>query len=367
MREQAKYLPGLLLICLLWLGLSLLCWFKTPQASSISERRQLAQLPQLSASTLLSGSYMRDFGEYALDQFPLRDSFRRLKAASVFYLFQQKDNNGIYLVDGYAAQLEYPLNESSVLSAAQHFTDLYNNYMKDANVRVYLSIIPDKSYFLAAQHAYPTLDYARLFTLMQENMPFATFIDIRQQLDVADYYRTDTHWRQECLLDVAQALAEGMECGPIATQYEEEVADVPFYGVYYGQSALPLDSEEIHYLRSPVLDACTVYNVETGSSGGIYALDKLESRDPYEVFLQGAAPLLYIENPLADTSRELVVFRDSFASSLVPLLVENYAKITLVDTRYIASTYVGEYVDFTDCDVLFLYSTLLLNNSAVLK
>ena len=34
------------------------------------------------------------------------------------------------------------------------------------------------------------------------------------------------------------------------------------------------------------------------------------------------------------TDRELVIFRDSFASSLAPLLMEQYAKITLVDIRY---------------------------------
>ena len=41
--------------------------------------------------------------------------------------------------------------------------------------------------------------------------------------------------------------------------------------------------------------------------------------------------------------------------------------MTLVDTRYIAPALLGDYVDFTNCDVLFLYSTLVLNESSVLK
>ena len=64
---------------------------------------------------------MTDFESYTLDQFPLRDGFRRLKAAVLLDMLREKDNNGIYLADGYAAKLEYPLNESSVLHAAERF------------------------------------------------------------------------------------------------------------------------------------------------------------------------------------------------------------------------------------------------------
>ena len=114
-------------------------------------------------------------------------------------------------------------------------------------------------------------------------------------------------------------------------------------------------------------DACTVFNVETNKTTGIYDLEKLEGQDPYDVFLSGAAAVLYIENPNAATDRELVVFRDSFGSSLVPLLVQNYAKVTLVDTRYVVSDLVGQFVEFDDQDVLFMYSALVLNQSAVLR
>ena len=61
------------------------------------------------------------------------------------------------------------------------------------------------------------------------------------------------------------------------------------------------------------------------------------------------------------------MFRDSFGSSLVPLLAEGYARITLVDIRYIASERLGTWLTFSDQDVLFLYSTPVLNNSETLK
>ena len=77
--------------------------------------------------------------------------------------------------------------------------------------------------------------------------------------------------------------------------------------------------------------------------------------------------MLTIKSPLANTDRELIIFRDSFGSSLAPLLTEGYAKITLVDLRYMPAALLDKYVDFHGQDVLFLYSTTLLNSAMVLK
>ncbi len=68
-----------------------------------------------------------------------------------------------------------------------------------------------------------------------------------------------------------------------------------------------------------------------------------------------------MENATAENSRELILFRDSFGSSIAPLLLDGYSKITLVDIRYIHPDLLGKFVDFRGCDVLFLYSSLVLN------
>ena len=87
------------------------------------------------------------------------------------------------------------------------------------------------------------------------------------------------------------------------------------------------------------------------------------------MFLSGATALITVENPLAapKTDRELIIFRDSFGSSLAPLLLSDYAKITLVDLRYIAWSYLKQFVEFDNQDILFIYGTTLLNDSYTLK
>lgn len=356
---------GFAALGVVWLALSIGAWFGAPEELSESERRKLAQFPEFSTESVASGKFMADFEDYTLDQFPLRDAFRQLKAQIHYNLLHQGDNNGIYIADGYAAQLEYPLNQSSVSNAVEKFNDIYETYLQDSR-RIVLSVVPDKGYYLAEQNGYPAMDYEALFNTVQAGTPWAEFVEITDLLDKTDYYCTDTHWRQERIGDVAQRLCEALDVSAFDALTPVTV-DRPFYGVYYGQAALPMDPETVYTLENELISGCTVYNHETGKTTSIYDQEKLESRDLYDSYLSGAAALLTIENPDAGTDRELIVFRDSFGSSLVPLLVKDYRTVTVVDIRYIAADLLGGYVDFHGQDVLFLYSTLVLNNSSTLK
>ena len=57
------------------------------------------------------------------------------------------------------------------------------------------------------------------------------------------------------------------------------------------------------------------------------------------------------------------MFRDSYASSLAPLLLSAYSKITMIDLRYITPDQIGQFVEYLDQDVLFIYSATLFNTS----
>ena len=328
MKERTKNIIVLLLTGVVIFGFALLGLLMPDGDISLSERRPLKQPPKLSADAILSGDYTADFEEYAADQFPIRDTFRRIKAYAVYYLFRQGDNNGVYLQGGYASKLEYPLNEDSIQRAAQVFKKVYDKYLTES--RVYISIIPDKNAFMAESGGYPAIDYDRFVEMMTHSTPFMEYIPIGHLLELEDYYRTDTHWRQERIVDVAKHLGEAMGA-ELKGEYNEAVLDKPFYGVYCGQAALPLPAETLYYLTNDTLEGCSVYDHETGRHIGVYDLEKAGGQDPYEIFLSGSKSLLTIENPACDNGKELIVFRDSFGSSIVPLLVEGYSAVTVVD------------------------------------
>ena len=359
---------GFALLAALWLALILGAWFGPTYDISDSERRKLAQMPEITVDSILSGNFMTKFEEFTLDQFPLRDAFRQLKARFHYNVLRQGDNNNIYVADGYAAKLEYPLNETSVSSAMEKFDSLYETYLAGTNCNIFASVAPDKGLYLAEANGYPAMDYNTMFSTVASSMDWAQFVDVSDLLTVSDYYRTATHWRQERLHDVAKRICEAMGVsGFTAEELTQTAVERPFYGVYYGQAALPMEPETMYYLTGEVLENCTVYNFETGKTTAVYDMEKLRSRDLYDIYLSGAAALLEITNPAADSGKELVVFRDSFGSSLIPLLLKDYAKITVVDTRYIAPQLLEQYLQFENQDVLFLYSSLILNSSSALK
>lgn len=344
----------------LWGALALWAWFIPSEQISEAERRPLAQRPAFSEK------YQSEFESYSLDQFPLRDGFRRLKSLFHTGVLGQRDNNGIYLTNGTAVKQEYPLNPDSVKHAIGRFQKIYDEYLTKS--RCFYAIIPDKGYYLGEDSGHLTMDYNALYAQMAEGLPWAQEIDLRPVLSGQDYYRTDTHWRQENLIPAATALCEGLGVTPPkAEQFTATPLERPFYGVYYGQAALPMEPDTMYLMESDMLSACTVFDYETGKTGRVYDMTKLDSRDLYDVYLSGARALLTIENPNAGTNRELIVFRDSFGSSMVPLLLSDYGRVTLVDIRYIQPDLLGQFLDFHGQDVLFLYSTLVLNSSGALK
>lgn len=350
------------------LALSVFAWVKPADDISNSERRELAKLPELSFNTLISGSFMKNFENYTLDQFPLRELFRSIKAQSELGVFNKKSNNDIIEKDGYIIKIEYPLNEQSVENAGEKFKNVYNKYLKDTNTNVYFSIIPDKNYYLISEDEnYLSLDYNKLVTDITEKTSYMKYIDIFSELTIDSYYKTDSHWRQEKILPVAKKLAGEMGIGLIG-EYDEISIGKGFDGVYKGQYAmLNVGSDGISVLVNDIIYEAEVFDHQNQKEIPVYDESKCKGRDPYEAYLGGPLSLVTIENENATTDKELIMFRDSYGSSLAPLFIEGYKKITLIDIRYMHPNMIENFVEFNNQDVLFIYSTSVLNNSETLK
>lgn len=349
------------------LTLSVFAWLKPADDISNSERRELAKFPDLSFNTLVSGSFMKNFENYTLDQFPLREFFRTIKAQSELGVFNKKSNNDIIEKDGYITKIEYPLNEQSVENAGEKFKNVYDKYLKDTNTNIYFSIIPDKNYYLIAEDEnYLSLDYNKLVTGITEKTSYMKYIDIFSELTIDSYYKTDSHWRQEKILPVAKKLAEEMGV-MLNAEYTKTPFDNEFYGVYFGQYAMPVEAEPMYFLKNDITDNAVVFDYQNQKNIEVYKKSKGDLRDSYETFLGGPLSLVTIENENATTEKELIMFRDSYGSSLAPLFIEGYKKITLIDIRYMHPNMIEQFVEFNNQDVLFIYSTSVLNNSETLK
>ena len=324
---------------------------------STTERRELAEFPKFS----LTSEYMTKMEKYLLDHFPYRDDYRSIKAIFNYNILGKIENNGIYLKDNSIYKSNYPTDKKSINNFIENTSKLKKILTK--NNKTYIMIVPDKNYYLKDEN-FLQIDYDYIYN--EINKLNKVNIDIRNIMTLNDYYQTDTHWKQENLDKVINEMSKVMNFEYQEIKYKKNEYD-KFYGVYYGESAVKRKPEKITYLTNDVIDNVSVKYLENTSLNKVYNIDKLTSLDSYEVYLDGASSFIEINNKNNNTGRELVIFRDSFGSSISPLLINYYSKITLIDNRYINSDNFLNYIKFKDQDVLFLYSTLIVNTSNTLK
>ncbi|MEG2193423.1 MAG: DHHW family protein [Terrisporobacter sp.] len=334
---------------------------------SYYERRKLEQLPTFYIKSLMNGDYFEDFEKYVLDQFVLRDEFRYFKALTSYRIFNEKDNNNIYMKDDYIFKMEYPLKEESVYNASNIYNKIAATYFEDANV--YYTIVPDKNYFVCEDKNRLLIDYNKMFNIMKKSTKDMKYIDIAKDLSLSDYYETDIHWKQENILNISDILLTSMGNNKKASDYDyTSKVFYPFYGSYYGQAAMKSKPDKLVYLSNKIIKESKVYDYEDKSYKNIYDDKVFDNVDSYDVFLSGAKPLLQIENPNNKSNEELYIFRDSFGSSIAPLLISEYSRVTLIDLRYITLSELNKYIEpKKDADVLFMYNTLVLNDSSTIS
>lgn len=332
------------------------------------ERRKLNQFPE---APLTSEAFSDAFEKYALDQMIFRESFRNVKAVVAFDWFRQSDNNDVFIRDGYAFKMEYPYKDDMVKQMADKIQKVYELYLKDKNV--YYAIIPDKNYMIRDEDDHLTIDYEKMAETLASGLSGLQAIDLFDVLKLEDYYRSDLHWRQENLGSVMHALGQamGFETTFDSSDYEAISLDA-FYGAYYGEANARVEADVLTYLTSDWLKQTVVTHIMDGApvtGNPVYDLEKFEGMDGYDVYLSGPTPIVTIENTLNTSGKSLILFRDSFGSSIAPLFMAEYEKVTLIDLRYVTTDQLGDYVDFSDAnqDVLFLYNALIINNSSMIR
>lgn len=323
---------------------------------SVAERRKLATMPKLTTKSLFDGTYFKKFDSYVTDQFVERDAFRKIKID--IELSTKGEYNNLYLYDDYIIEEIFPLNSNSINNLTSKINYIKDTYLNN-NSNIHYTIIPDKNYFINKGNL--KLDYNKLQDMIKNNLTNLNYINIFDKLTLDNYYKTDTHWKEEDLFDVANTIANQMNFDITNNNVVNTITT--FKGSYAGRLSVTKDIDTIKTISNPSTLNSSVYNYETKKYTDIYDYTKINSLDKYDIYLSGAVPIIDIINNNTSSDKELIVFRDSYGSSLIPLLIEGYKKITVIDIRYISSKILNKYIDFNDQDVLFMYSILTINNS----
>ena len=344
-------------------ALTLINLFTADRTFSEKENRMLASRPDFSMDRLLGGRYRTDAETYVNDQFAGRDFFVSIKAMAD-QAMGKREANGVYLGrDGSLYEQFTPPdadNLDETIAAMQAFTQRHGNLRHYAMVaptavNIYADRLP---HFAPAEDQNPYLD--ALFAKLEEGniIPIdlrESFIAHRDQTRL--YYRTDHHWTTPGAYLAFQSAAGALELDAEAAAFDRAPVTESFQGTLSAKSGFlggTTEAIEMYFPREEV-PLVVNYVEEQQRTATLYASENLQNRDAYAVFLNGNHPLVEIETA-ADSTRRLLVVKDSYANCFIPFLTPYFSEIVVVDPRYYYGN-LDDLVDYYDIsEVLYLYN-----------
>lgn len=343
-----------------------LFWILPDKDSSEKENRTLASLPEFSLKSLSDGTYTADFADYMADQFPFRNFFIGVKALSEEVLLKGQNNGVIIGDDGYLIT-RYDSVDEDVLS---------NNL--DC-VAEFMSKAPEKGVSVTFAAAGRTMDVAvskisSLYGSDSSDKAWALFdklcsdknieyldlkTPLREHFEDGEYvyYRTDHHWTS---LGAYYALCEiEKSAGLYACDIEDftkETASKDFWGTTWSSAGVnggTADTIELFRFKDDDRIIRKVNNADENLP--LYDMSALDTKDKYTVFVGGNSALVTLDAPEENRERILIV-KDSFAHSVMPLLAKDY-DITAVDLRYYSASSLWELCENNNIEkVIILYN-----------
>jgi hypothetical protein len=210
----------------------------------------------------------------------------------------------------------------------------------------------------------------RIHTAIESNEPDGAgiiYADLRERFASAHYqlyYRTDHHWNGDGAYLAYTALGGPLGFTPLPEDAFSVERIPDFYGSTYAKSGLWLTKPDIIELWAPPQPVRTTV-MESGKEpetrDSIFFNEFLNDWDMYSVFLGGIRGLTVIDNlkPVGG-GRTLLLIKDSYANSLIPMLIAHYDRIIAIDLRNYrgaVSDLYKEYLDNVSYSMLFVYST----------
>lgn len=361
------FLGVLLVICLLNL-----VW---PDAEfSETENRMLAQKPSLTLSGIESGRFMEQYESYQSDQMVGRNLWVQLKTRMDLLLGKRESNQifkgkDSYLLEDIKTPDQKHLDQN--LQAICEFEEAY------PDIPMYMMLVPNAANVLSNKlPAFAvTRDQDADFESIQKALEgHLTWVDagdaMKDHKSEQIYYHTDHHWTTLGAYYGYQALAKTMELdtskAPELTPY---AVSNSFNGTLSSTSGYETGYREPIYVYFPKeeedsLEVVVNYVEEQKKTATLYDSSKLDGKDQYALFLGGNHGLVSIRTT-ADSTKRLLLLKDSYANCLIPFLIPYYREILVVDPRY----YYGDITSLMEenriSSVLFLYNgnTFVEDNS----
>ena len=366
MREKSRIVVFLILI----FGLTVASLVKKPIVFSENENRYLAQMPKFTLEGLFDGEFTQDYETFITDQFVWRDKWITAKTA-VERLMLRKDINGVYFgKDDYL--MEKHDNKTFGTEQAQKnannlvaFLEKYSEQFTPEQLQVVLiptasQVLSEKLPLFAAP--YNQSEYvADILEKVQDEYVLDAEGLLSEHKAEYIYYRTDHHWTSLGAFYTYQAWCERMGLDAYEMDdFEIEEATTEFLGTLDSKVNMTLkpDSMYLYHLKDSVakIEYSLMYDRNPKDiRDTLYHYAGLEGKDKYTVYMGGNYGEVDIQTNVKN-GKTLLVVKDSFAHTFVPLVANHYERILMVDLRYF-NLPLSAYIDQNEVtDVLVLYN-----------
>ncbi len=337
------------------------------------ENKERTPFPSFNLTTIRDKTFMSGFEDYAADAFPFRSEWIGLQTRLLLAM-GQKEVNGVYILPD---RLIQRVGEADVQKVSNSVRAI-NQFAARFDGATYLMLIPTAAEIYRSElpAGAPTLDEKALIDQVYAQADGLATIDAYSSLsanrDSSIYYRSDHHWTSRGAYLGYSALGSqlGFTAVPIDL-FNVEHASHSFRGSSYSKviyDGVEADTINLYsYPAGPGVTGVSIFDGrEWSEHDGLYFREYLEQKDKYATFLGQNQPIITIRTDAPGDSR-LLVFKDSYSHSLAPFLALHYSEVTLIDLRYLRSSF-ENYVDLDRYDqVLFCYNMSNFTEEDVIK
>ena len=322
--------------------------FAPKQTFSEDENRALQPAPELSAESLLDGSFMEDAAAFAGDHFPARRELISLYTTAQFasgkrdvgsnYAASPADGGVYFGSNGHLYEVLLPDKSDTFTQMAQ----ARRNLAEAVDVPVYLLAAPSgsqeqpESLPLFAPNHSQREELQELKDLAGDSAVVVDTFDALGSVHGDFYFKTDHHWNTFGAYAAYQSLCSAMGLAPASLDdYNLRTVTQPFYGTLYSKAVSFFQERDRMCLpaRKEPQDIVQLVN-GTEERSGIYWEEYLSQKDKYSVYLGGNRGVDVVLNRDVTNGRKLLILKDSYANSMVPYLTSNFSEIHLIDLRY---------------------------------
>lgn len=355
------------LIVLFVVGMTIATLCLPKKKYSQSENRALAPFPKISFSAVTSGEFSKSFDSWFTDHFFGRDTWTAVNGGTE-YALGKRENKDVFICDN---QLMARLPEPNELYVNRSIDAMNSFAKKNQGPSYYAMLIPSASEIQAdrlPKNATSTLWSQKdaidgWYQTLGEN-GWST-VDAEGALEAHKgeeiYYHTDHHWTSQGAYYGYEELAKDLNIAAVSqSSMDVETVSTDFYGTLYNKAGFRgIQPDQIDYYFPNGGEGVESVTITTASGqetyNSLYFKEYLEKKDQYASFLGENRAYVSIKTT-ANTGKKILIFKDSYANSLVPFLTSAYDEIDLVDLRYVNDSFTQQFTPTEYDDVLLLYS-----------